>query len=253
MIRHCYRKSDWSNIFLCAIIYSLLMGARLWILGLCILVLFAGTVPAKQDTCKLFTMNSPDIEMIKPDIHNAATIDYFTREIGNGGGITRILWSPDDWEAEAQNLAAQNKNETDPVKQDTVKDQISRNYFFAIQKLCAENSGGTNNARLSHDVVQFIKGGGFLTINPQDTLDVLSDAISKDPYNFEAYQEKIKLFNTMGEYDNAQAVEKQLQAARAGKLEHAADQWLPLSPVVVLLSIAIMIIGIGCRKKRNNR
>jgi hypothetical protein len=229
------------------------MNVRVLIVGLCILILFAGTVHARQDTCKLFTMNSPDIEVIKPDIHDAATIGYFTREIENGGGITRFLWGPDDWEAEAQKLAAENKKETDPAKQNNVKDQISKDYLFAIKKLCAENSDGTKNARLSHDVVQFIKGGGFLTINPQDSIDVLSDAISKDPYNFEAYQEKIKLFNAMGEFEKAKAVEKQLQAAQAGKLEHEAGEWLPVSPVVALFSIVIAVIGIGIRKRRNFR
>jgi hypothetical protein len=229
------------------------MNARVWSIGLCILVLFAGTVHAKQDTCKLLTTNSPDIEVIKPDIHDAATIGYFAREIENGGGITRFLWSPDDWEADAQKLTAENKNETDPVKQKNVKAQISKDYLFAIKKLCAENSDGTKNARLSHDVVQFIKGGGFLTINPQDSLDVLSDAITKDPYNFDAYREKIKFLNAMGEFDNAKTVEKELQAAQARQLEQEAGQWLPVSPVIALLSILIAVIAIGIRRRQKIR
>jgi len=229
------------------------MNVKVRIVGLCILVLLAGTVQARQDTCGLFTVNSPDIEVIKPNIHDAATIGYFTREIENGGGITRFLWGPDDWEADAQKLAAENQKETDPAKRYNTTDQISRDYYFAIKKLCEDNGDGSNNVRISHDAVQFIKGGGFISINPNVQLDLLTDAISKDPYNFEAYREKIILLKGMGEWDEADAVEKQLSAAQARQLEHEAGEFLPVSPVVALLSIVIAVIGIGIKRRRNFR
>jgi hypothetical protein len=221
------------------------MNVRVWITGICLLVLLAGAVQA-VDTCAAMAMSNNKMNEVKPNLSDAATTEYIRDEIELMGGISRIFWTPKDHEEHAQKIIK--KSQGKEYDRQTQM-EIATDYRIAVKKLCENNADGKNTKEISRLEVE------MMNALPEDWHpwlgdQIYEDAIAKDPYNYNAYRSEMAYYQSNGKTEKVKEIEKRMKDAQARQLENEAGEFLPLSPLVAIAGILLVIIGFGLGKRK---
>jgi hypothetical protein len=221
------------------------MTVRVWLTGICLLVLLAGAVQA-VDTCAAMAMSDNKMNEVKPNLSDAATVKYIKDEIESMGGITRLFWTPKDFEEHAQKII--NKSQGKEYDRQTQM-EIATDYRIAVKKLCQDNAGGKNSKEISRLEVE------MMNALPEDWHPwfgdkIYEDAIAKDPYNYNAYRSEMAYFQSNGQTEKVKEIERRMKDAQARQLDQEAGEFLPLSSLVAIAGILLVIIGFGLGKRK---